>query len=80
MAIFGLSLQSTPQVLGGCTLLVDGSLGLIWRFADANGRSDLPIPILDVPALRGVSLVAQAAALQGGSFVLSRALQLSVGD
>lgn len=78
--ILGHQPASTP-VGGGCTLLVQ-SLATTFVLADATGLASQPIPLAS-PALRGLSVLCQAGALDAAApagFVLSSVLQIVVGD
>lgn len=80
LAILGFSFQPGAWPVGACTLVVDGSLAVLWSFAGPSGRSALPFPIAAAPALRGIAFHVQAVALPAGVPVLSRALQVRIGD
>jgi hypothetical protein len=79
LAILGLGFQSAPLPVGNCTLLVSPLL-VLWCFADAAGRVDLPTAIPPTNSLRGLQLTVQAVTVQQNALVLSHALQLTVGD
>ena len=72
--------QSTPMPFGACTIFVDGSLGVYWRFSAPSGRVDLPITIPNDLGLRGFSFAVQTATLVGSLTALSRGLRIRVGD
>jgi hypothetical protein len=78
-AVFGLGFQTAPVPVGNCTLLVN-PLIVLWCFADAAGRVDLPTAIPPTTSLRGLQLAVQAVTVQQNALVLSHALQLTVGD
>lgn len=71
---------------GGCTLLVALPAPLVVStLADAGGTATFALPIPDDPALRGVVVHVQGAALDpqgslGGMATLSNALVLTIGD
>jgi hypothetical protein len=80
VAIFGLSWLPAAYPVGACTLVVDGSVAVIWRFPSASGRVALPMTIAPTMSLRGLSFYVQAGTLRGSAVVLSRALRLQLGD
>ncbi len=84
-AVLALSLTSTPRMLGGCTIYYDPATMLVEQVlgTDIAGVAVLPIVLPLDPALRGVQLHAQAAALDASTALglsLSRGLRIDLGD
>jgi hypothetical protein len=69
---------------GGCTQYLAAPTTVGFRLADARGFAALPVPVPANPALRGLQVLAQIAALQPGGplfgIALSAGLSMSVGD
>jgi len=80
---FATALQ--PQALGPCTLWLQGGPAvLLFAAANAYGHARVPLPLPLLPALAGVTLVAQGAVLATpGAFAgidLTAARTLRLGD
>ena len=75
--------QGSLALPGGCTVLLGPVARIVLAFADAGGNAQADVPVPLVPALRGRTLFAQAAALAPATalgFELSGGLQLLIGD
>ena len=80
--LFGLSGSGgAPSQPTGCGFTVGPLLASSLVFADASGLAEQSVPLPLVPALRGTTWYAQAAALSPtGGFSLGRGLAFTVGD
>jgi hypothetical protein len=83
-ALIGFGLAQANVPLGnGCTLLLQQPLGSAFWFTDAAGFLHLPVALPQQIALRGASLVLQAAVLDPaspGGLALTQGLRLVLGD
>jgi len=74
------SLATTP-ITGGCSVLIGPALASSLVLADARGVATQPIPLPVAPALRGLTLFAQAGALYPtAAIALSPGLAFTIGD
>lgn len=83
-ALVGYALAAGSSPLGnGCTLLLQNPFGSALWFTDAHGCWHHPLPLPASLALRGTTIVAQAAVLDPaspGGLAMTQGLSLSIGD
>jgi hypothetical protein len=83
-ALVGLGLAQGSLPLGnGCNYLLAQPLGSLNGATDGNGFLHLPLPVPDLPSLRGIQVYAQAVVLAPtapGGFRATQGLRATIGD
>lgn len=79
-ALIAVAADRAGTPVGGCTLEIGPALASALWITDARGRVLQPVPLPLDPALRGLTVFAQAGVLDAGGLGLSRGLSITAGD
>ncbi len=79
LVALGLAQQALP-LGGGCSLLVDQVTFTSFQVSGPGGFTETPVPIPDLPQLRGLVVHCQGFAIGNGVLAVTAGLRLVVGD